>query len=147
MSQFNRRAIGDRDLRAALLKAVRRGALSWPDTSRVLRAVYGLTQLEFARRTRLTRNTVQMIEAGRISEVAPDALVRIAHLARAPVARIASKVTVALGTRQIVKARANQRDSDLRAVRLGTMSLKELHARNALDTQGMQVGLPKLRRG
>lgn len=137
--------IRDRELRRLLRQAVQLGLFSWPDTSRVLRALHGLTQVEFAQKVRLSRRVIQMIEGGREREVAPSALERIARLARVPVGSVATNVTVELGTREIVKARELERARDLRAVRLGKMTLEELHARNALDMRGVRIGLPRLR--
>jgi transcriptional regulator with XRE-family HTH domain len=108
-------------------------------------ALHGLTQVEFGRRLCVSRHLIQAVEAGRMSKVTHDALSRIARFARVPVDLIASHPTISLGTRDIVKARALERERDLRAVRMGEMSLEELHARNALVVKGVRIGLPKLR--
>jgi len=136
--------IRDSDLAAALRSGLERGSFALPEASRVIRALEGRSQQEFAEQLGMSVKVIKSIESG-IGNPSYDALARIAAAADLRVAFVSQSGSVEL---MDPRARADEerrrRLADAEAVASGRVSAREMHKRNALQVDELSFELRSL---
>lgn len=139
--------IDDAELIDLFRDALRRGAMDWADSCRVMRACEGLTQSEFAEKVGVSLSVIKAIE-DRTGNPTLATLNRIARSAGLRVGLVSAEPTVRLGTEEIVRQREAERIEILSALKQGRITPEELYAKNALRAEPgeLKVGVPRLPR-
>jgi transcriptional regulator with XRE-family HTH domain len=136
--------IRDADLSQALRLALRRGAFAPAEASRVIRALEGCSQDEFANRLGLNRKVIRALESGQ-GNLRYDSLEKIASSAGLRLAFVSPSGAVKL---MDPDARAQdereQREADARALASGKLTERALEERNALRVEDVSFALRKL---
>lgn len=136
--------IVDQGLKRGLQEALNRGALSFADACRFIRARDGLTQAALATRAGVALKVVKQLESGS-GNPGLDSLQRIAGVAGLRVGLIRPAATVRLGAADShIRRHAAARRAELRAVLRGESSLGARHARNALRGSEFTIDMPAL---
>lgn len=127
-----------------LREALRRGAFRPHLACKLLRALQGKSQLEFAAELGLSVNVIKALESGR-GNVGHQTLEKIASHAGLRVAFADARAGVEILD---PSARAAQkrlrRASDARELASGRVTDKELHRRNAMQVDDLEFDLPKI---
>jgi len=136
--------ISDPELSAVLREALERGAFSPREACRVIRALKGCSQEEFASRLGLNVKVVKALESGR-GNLRWDSLERIAEAADLCVAFVSSSKRIGLLDADARAAdEQRRREADARALLSGQISAQELRKRNAMDIDDISFELPSL---
>jgi transcriptional regulator with XRE-family HTH domain len=126
------KSVRDPDLAAALRSGLERGFFAPAQASRVIRALDGRSQQEFAEQLGMSVKVIKAIESGN-GNPSYDALTRIAGAAGLRVAFVSESRPVEL---MDPHARADEerlrRRADAEAIASGRVSAHEMHKRNAL---------------
>lgn len=136
--------VRDPDLAAALRSGLERGSFAPPEASRVIRALDGRSQQEFAEQLGMSVKVIKAIESGN-GNPSYDALARIAEAAGLRVAFVRQSRAVEL---MDPRARADEerlrRQADAQAIAAGRVSAREMNQRNALRIDELSFELRSL---
>lgn len=136
--------VRDPDLAAVLRCALERGSFAPAEACRVIRALEGCSQQEFAEQLGMSVKVIKAIESGN-GNPSYDSLAKIAAAADLCVAFISHGRVVELMDR---RARAEEerlsRQADAQALASGQVSERELHKRNALRVDELSFELRSL---
>lgn len=129
--------IADPELLGELHRAMRQGALSIRDVSRLLRAEKGLSQADFARALKVGQEAIKAMESGRgnPSLRTLEKLARINGLRVALIAADAPSVTL-VSSASLAREKSRRRKRVLDDVASGRKSLVQHHAESALRIEG-----------
>lgn len=141
-----RRSIRVRDAERAnaLRMALDSGAFVPAEASRVLRALGGHSQEEFAAQLGLNVKVIKALESGS-GNPRYDSLKKIAAAFGLRIAFVKPSISIELmdpGARTADERR--RRQADAKALEAGRISAHELHERNALEVDEVSFELPKL---
>ena len=138
------RSVRDPELAAALRSGLERGFFAPQQASRVIRALDGRSQQEFAEQLGMSVKVIKAIESG-IGNPSYNALARIAAAAGLRVAFVSQSRSVEL---MDPRARADEerlrRQTDAEAIASGRGSAREMHQRNALQVDELSFELRAL---
>ena len=124
--------VRDPELAQALRDALERGAFAPAEASRVMRALDGLSQQEFADRLGMHVKVIRSIESGR-GNPSYDSLAKIASAADLRVAFVGHSGSVELLNRgERMADERLRRQADAQALASGRVSERQMHERNAL---------------
>lgn len=136
--------IRDAEQAQALRMALERGAFSPADASRVLRALGGHSQAEFAAEVGLNLKVIRSLESGS-GNPRFDSLQKIAAAFGLRVAFVKPSLSIELMDPDARAAdERRRREADAEALQVGRISAHDLHRRNALQVGEVSFELPKL---
>lgn len=136
--------VRDPDLAAALRFGLERGSFAPSQASRIIRALDGRSQQEFAGQLGVSVKVIKAIESGK-GNPSYDVLARIAAAAGLRVAFVGKSRSVELMDPRV---RADEerlrRQADAEAIASGRVSAREMHKRNALQVDELSFELRDL---
>jgi transcriptional regulator with XRE-family HTH domain len=128
----------------ALVAALEQGCFAPAKACRVMRALRGQSQADFAARLGVSVKVVKALESGR-GNLRFDSLQKIAAAAGLRVAFVKPSVAVdLLNPAQRLEQERRRRIADAEALAAGEVSERDLHKRNALRADDVDFDLPEL---
>ena len=136
--------IRDPEIAKALQSALERGSFAPSKACRVVRALQGHSQDDFASRLGVNVKVIKALESGK-GNPRFDSLEKIAAGMGLCVAFVKPSVTVDLfDPAERAREERRRRIADAQALAIGQASERELHQRNALRVDNVDFDLPEL---